>query len=473
MAWTARRRRAAIAAVLVAAVLAPVAAAWYSSLGPASVDLAATGTPDLGGGPAPVGPARSVAALTGPADGTPDVAVTLIARREGSRYTLNGTSPGPEIRAVEGQLVQVRLINESVVGGVTLHWHGLDVPNAEDGVAGVTQDAVAIGGEHVYRFVVRTPGTFWYHSHQVSHEQVVRGLLGPLVVVPRAGSGAAVDVTALVHIYDGVRTIGGIAGTHAVEAPVGATVRLRVLNTDNGAGAVWISGAPFAVVAVDGADLHDPSPVRDTSVVVTAGARADLLITVPPAGFRLETGTAALVVGPAGSAPAAAPRPTATVDMLTYGSPAPLPFDPTRPDRRFGYAIGKSPGFLGGLPGVWWTINGKHFPDEPMFVVDEGDVVTMHLTNDSGEAHPMHLHGHHGVVLARNGVAATGSPWWFDSLEVGDGESYDVAFSADNPGVWMDHCHNLQHAKDGLVAHVMYAGVTTPFRIGDHDNEPE
>ena len=84
----------------------------------------------------------------------------------------------------------------------------------------------------------------------------------------------------------------------------------------------------------------------------------------------------------------------------------------------------------------------------------------------------MHLHGHHAVVLARNGVPATGSPWWVDSLDVGDGETYDVAFVADNPGIWMDHCHNLIHARDGLVAHLMYAGVTPPYRIGGA-NAPE
>ncbi|MGI5131386.1 multicopper oxidase family protein [Pseudonocardia sp. CA-107938] len=473
MAGIVLRRSGVIAAVLALAVLAPVAVAWYSSLLPARLDMATTGRPDLGGGAAPVGPARAVPTLTGPAVGTPDVDVTLTARREGTRYTLNGSSPGPQIQAVEGQLVQVKLVNESVAGGVTLHWHGLDVPNAEDGVAGVTQDAVPIGGEHVYRFVARSPGTYWYHSHQVAHDQVVRGLLGPLVIVPRAGLGATTDVTALVHIYDGVRTIDGIAGDHAVEAAAGATVRLRVINTDNGAGAVWISGAPFRVVAVDGVDVHGGADVQGVGVLVTAGGRADLQVTVPPGGVRLETGTAALVVGPAGSNPQATPRPAGNVDLLTYGTPAPLPFDATRPDRRFGYAIGRAPGFLDGVPGVWWTINGEHYPDEPMFMVGEGDVVVMHVSNDSGEAHPMHLHGHHAVVLARNGVAATGSPWWFDSLEVGNGESYDVALRADNPGVWMDHCHNLQHARDGLVTHLMYANVTTPFRIGDHENTPE
>jgi FtsP/CotA-like multicopper oxidase with cupredoxin domain len=109
-----------------------------------------------------------------------------------------------------------------------------------------------------------------------------------------------------------------------------------------------------------------------------------------------------------------------------------------------------------------------------MFVVAEGDVVRMRVTNRSGEVHPMHLHGHHGVVLSRNGVSATGSPWWTDSLNVGNGETYDIAFVADNPGIWMDHCHNLPHAQEGLVAHVMYEGVTTPFTIGGSvANKPE
>jgi FtsP/CotA-like multicopper oxidase with cupredoxin domain len=65
-------------------------------------------------------------------------------------------------------------------------------------------------------------------------------------------------------------------------------------------------------------------------------------------------------------------------------------------------------------------VNGHLFPDMPMFTVAQGDVVRMHITNTSGEVHPMHLHGHRMVVLARNGVPASGSPWWVDSLGVGD-----------------------------------------------------
>jgi hypothetical protein len=93
----------------------------------------------------------------------------------------------------------------------------------------------------------------------------------------------------------------------------------------------------------------------------------------------------------------------------------------------------------------------------------------MRISNHSGDVHPMYLHGHHAVVLARDGVASTGSPWWTDSLNVGDGEWYDIAFRADNPGIWADHCHNLAHARDGLIVHLTYEGVTTPLRRGRPD----
>ena len=142
--------------------------------------------------------------------------------------------------------------------------------------------------------------------------------------------------------------------------------------------------------------------------------------------------------------------------------------------RHFDYRIGRRIGLLDGKPGFWWTINGELFPDVPMFHVTEGDVVRMTISNDSGDVHPIHLHGHHAVVLSRNGVPSTGSPWWIDSLNVADGETYEIAFVADNPGIWMDHCHNLEHARDGLVAHLAYAGVTEPFRVGGSGkNEPE
>jgi FtsP/CotA-like multicopper oxidase with cupredoxin domain len=166
--------------------------------------------------------------------------------------------------------------------------------------------------------------------------------------------------------------------------------------------------------------------------------------------------------------------PVDELDLLSYGAPADLGLDPEAADRHFDYRIGKRPGFLDGRPGMWWTVNGKMFPDVPMYMVSEGDVVVFDIENGSDDAHPMHLHGHHAVVVSRDGVPATGSPWWVDSLEVRPGETFRVAFVADNPGVWMDHCHNLPHAAEGLVSHLMYEGVSSSFRVGgDPHNQPE
>jgi FtsP/CotA-like multicopper oxidase with cupredoxin domain len=478
------RLRLVLASGATAALLGPLAWFWQDSLLPDVYSVMDMGQADTGGGPphAHAG-GRDVVTLVADPARAPDVDLTMTARKQRfalasgraiDGYTLDGGSPGPTIRATVGQLVQVRLVNENVPDGVTLHWHGVDVPNAADGVAGVTQDAVPPGREHAYRFVADRPGTYWYHSHQLSHTQVIRGLLGALIVDPAVPDPSDVDEVVLSHLYDAVRTVNGREGDLMVAAAPGARARIRVVNTDNGPMSVWVAGAPFRLVAIDGTDVVGPTPVTGVAVLVTAGARADLAVTMPAdgSGVRVHLGGPTGVV--LGSAPPPARQPAATLDPLTYGEPAPLGFDPAAARRTFRYDIGRRPGFLNGRPGMWWTVNGRQYPDTPMFVVADGDVVRMRISNHSGDLHPMHLHGHHAVVLARDGVPASGSPWWVDSLNVANGESYDVAFVADNPGIWTDHCHNLPHAAEGLVVHVMYESVTTRYLIGGATgNTPE
>lgn len=507
--------RCAVVAVVVAIALGAGALAWSSTLlGEYSVMTLGSGghgsehggvgrgaTTDASAASAavPGGPV-SVTALTVDPDRPADVRVELTARQEtidiaGGRsiegYTLNGTSPGPEIRARQGDLVEVLFTNASVADGATLHWHGIDVPNAADGVAGITQDAVPVGGSYTYRFVAEDAGTYWYHSHQISHVQVKRGLFGAIVIdpVPDAASGqaeaatgpadaAGPDVTAMLHVYDGQHTLNGRAGDERVPAPPGSTVRVRVVNTDDGTAAVW-SAAPFRVIAIDGRDVNRPTAVRDQRVLLPAGGRIDVAVPAPQSGkaVRLHVGGArSMIIGDMSAARSApeASQPKETLDLLAYGTPKPLDFDPTRPDRTYDYVIDRRFGIVDGRPGNFWTINGRMYPDVPMFDVAEGDVVVMRVRNDSSDVHPMHLHGHHVVVVSRDGVAASGSPWIVDTLDVRPGETYEVAFLADNPGIWTDHCHTLPHASDGLVAHVMYVGVVTPYTInGTAGNRPE
>lgn len=483
-----RRRRLLVAFIATAAVLGPLAWFWYASLVPTTYSVMDMGYVDTGGGPEEVDGhgdhhdtnATTVPDLVEDPDRVADVRVELTARRgrinisghSVDGFTLNGRSPGPTITARVGQLVEVHVRNDDVPDGIALHWHGVDVPNAADGVAGVTQDAIAPGEDHVYRFVVDRVGSYWYHSHQVSHVQVARGLFGPLIVLPAAGIEQDHDVTAVAHTFRGVRTLNGVPGDVPVTAADGETVRVRAINTDNGPMRVW-SDAPYRVTAIDGTEVNRPSPVSGLDVTVTAGGRIDLVVTSPA---RVQIGGAtALLIGPEGhSAPPRPPPPTTEVDFLTYGVPAPTGLDASDADREFTYSVDRKPGFVDGRPGMWWSVNGHLFPDVPMFMVAEGDIVVMRIENHSGEVHPMHLHGHHALVLSRDGKPATGSPWWTDSLDVGSDESYDIAFVADNPGVWMDHCHNLNHAADGLLAHLMYEGVTTPYVVGGGaGNSPE
>ena len=501
-------RRSLVLRVLVGIAVATAvgagALAWSSTLlGEYSVMDMGGAAVDVGGVPSEhaghsahsghsVGPdtpagAVSVTTLTADPDRPADVHTELVARQQrvdvpGGRpiegYTVNGTSPGPVIRARQGELVEVVFVNESVADGATLHWHGIDVPNSADGVAGITQDAVPIGGRYTYRFVATDAGTYWYHSHQVSHEQVEGGLLGAVVIEPAEPSAAThvdADVVALLHVYGGQHTLNGRVADEQVAAEPGSMVRVRVVNSDQGTAAVW-SAAPFRVLATDGHEVNSPADVQGQKLLIPAGGRADVAVQAPQQGaVRLHVGGARgiLIGDPTATAPPSA-QPTETLDLLSYGGSAPLGFEVSSPARVYDYVISRRFGVINGRPGNFWTINGQLFPDVPMFHVSEGDVVVMKIVNDSSDVHPMHLHGHHVVVLSRDGVAASGSPWWVDSLDVHPHESYEIAFVADNPGIWADHCHTLLHAVDGLIAHVMYDGVTTPFTInGDAGNRPE
>ena len=203
----------------------------------------------------------------------------------------------------------------------------------------------------------------------------------------------------------------------------------------------------------------------------------DIGFPMPRSAVRvgLEETDAALGLSTDGSPPPPEIAPTTDFDPLSYGQPAPVPFSPaSRFDRDFTLTITKKLGFFDGRPGRHWALNGGIYPDVPMFVVERGDLVRMTIANHTSVVHPMHLHGHHALVLGRNGEAATGSPWRVDTLNVDPGDEYTIAFRANNPGIWMDHCHNLGHAAAGLTMHLAYAGVTTPFVVGgENGNAPE
>jgi FtsP/CotA-like multicopper oxidase with cupredoxin domain len=470
---------------------------WNQSRLPATYSVMEYGSLDFGGGPAPKGFVHghehpeapgtgSVADLRGP-EGVPDDRFTLTAKegkvqlasgRTIDALTFNGTVPGPELRVKQGDLVEVKLVNGDVSSGVTIHWHGVDVPNAEDGVAGVTQNAVLPGQSYVYRFRANQVGTFWYHTHQVSSKEVARGLYGAFVIEPRdPPAHPALDLTLVAHTFDVFPALNLNDRLERRAVDPGTPVRLRLVNSDSTSQRFVLSGTRFRVLALDGTDLHGPQLIANHTVEVPAGGRADLGFAMPdtPVRLSLDQTQAGLAFSRDGSAAPSAPHAGPLFDPTTYGVPAATPFGlASHYDRRFDLSIGQKLAFLDGKPGRQWSIDGHVYPDVPVFVVAKGDLVEVTISNHTRSVHPMHLHGHHVLVLSLDGKPTSGSPWWPDTLTVKPGQSYVVGFRADNPGIWMDHCHNLVHAAAGLTMHLAYAGVTTPFDVGDvPHNRPE
>ena len=487
-------------------------AAWFAysmqaSALPDRFGMMARENVDYGGGPeaghgghahhSRHGSPVSLTELAGPREGEPDRRFALRAQEARIRlssgktveaWTFDGKAPGPELRVSQGDLVEVTLVNEDIEDGVTLHWHGIDVPNAEDGVAGLTQNAVRLGERHTYRFRAEQAGTYWYHSHQVSSEQVRKGLFGAFIVEPREQEDVR-EITVMAHSWengdDRVATIGTSDTLERRAVTPGTPVRLRLVNTDSYPVTFSLTGAPFKVAAIDGTDLNAPNDLIDTHLKLAAGGRYDVTFTMPSRPVRLgvpgamafadENPDLGLLLSSDGNGDVPTLASGPEFDPAGYGKPEPTPFDASSDfDREFEVVLDNRFGFYGGLFYMLWTINGEVSPHTPMQMVREGDLVKTTFVNRSFMDHPMHLHGHHVLVLSRNGEPVNGSPWWADTLNVAPGESYEVAFRADNPGIWMDHCHNLDHAAEGMTMHLGYEGVTTPFEVGrETGNRPE
>jgi FtsP/CotA-like multicopper oxidase with cupredoxin domain len=494
----ARRVRTPLGSVAVVAVVG-VATFVGVGTGLSAMPVTASANPP---GVAPGG--TPLTALVAAPGAQPVEAFTLTARQATSdghpAFTYDGTVPGPLLRVTQGDRVRVTLMNRLPVA-TTLHWHGVRVPGAEDGVAGITQDAVAPGDSFTYEFVASDAGTFWYHSHQDTGTQIPAGLFGALVVDPPGHPAQDVDRVVMLHdATDGSPAIAvnGTTGDLHLDARPGQTVRLRVIDAvapgmDGTAEVPVLLGAPYRVVALDGHDLTGPQQLGPQRLQLGMGQRADLVFTMPATGAvrlvdsRIAGAPSALqgFFGPApradetvtiGDGPAPAPVDPASLpvfDPLAYGTPAP---DPTTraQDLTAPVVLGEGPGFHDGSVQLVHTINGAASPGVPPLIVHAGQLVGLHIINNTGEFHPMHLHGHVMTVLAVDGRRPQGSPVHLDTVLLAPHQTVDAAFPADNPGIWMLHCHVPLHAAMGMSMTIDYAGVTTPFEMGSRSgNVPE
>jgi FtsP/CotA-like multicopper oxidase with cupredoxin domain len=389
----------------------------------------------------------------------------------------------------QGERLRIEVENALEVD-TTVHWHGIRLPNAMDGVPGLTQAPIAAnGGKFVYEFALPDAGTYWYHPHPGDGEQVGRGLYGALIVEEhdaplvdrdvvwvlsdwrldreariRADFGNARDASHDGRIGNTVTLNGAIPESFAVRA--GERLRLRVIN----ASSARIYGLNFEghqpwIVALDGQPV---TPHWFERVVIGPGMRADVILdctAAPGTSHRLVDdfyrGRAyeLLKVQYTNAAP-----------IRQSFEPAPrLPPNPVKePDataERHRIVLGG--GMMGAMPsqrehkGVFWTMNGKplrheHQSHTPLLSLTRGQSYVIEFVNQTSWHHPMHLHGHVFRVLSKNGKEVLPRQWADTALLDPDSRA-EIAFVADNPGNWMLHCHVLEHQATGMMALIRVA----------------
>jgi len=209
--------------------------------------------------------------------------------------TYNGTVPGPEIRVTEGERVRV-IVKNALEEPTTVHFHGVELPNAMDGVPGVTQEAIRPGESFTYEFEARPVGTFWYHSHFESDVQVSAGLYAPFVIEPRDNANKPdLDITLMLGewlIRDGKTyapmpmagmepnyfSINGkvFPSTETITVKKGQRVRLRLVGTGQFAHPMHLHGMPFEIVATDGHPVPEAAQLTKDTVNVAPGERYDI-----------------------------------------------------------------------------------------------------------------------------------------------------------------------------------------------------
>lgn len=399
-------------------------------------------------------------------------------------WAYNGQVPGPTLRVRLGDTVRVRFKN-ALPQPTTIHWHGVRVPNGMDGVPNLTQPPIEPGGSFVYEFTPKDAGTFWYHPHIRSSEQVERGLYGVIIVEDAAPPPYSQDVLWVLDdwlldeqgqifaafnmphdlMHDGrwgnVVAVNGHTNERLAVRP-GERIRLRLIDTANGRVFKPDFGAlEPQIIAVDGLYLRQPIPYRGFEIA--PGNRLDLDITLPAA----QSGTIAVV--DRFYPPRPNPLGEIVVDGISDAPPAATRFpSPARahvPAWSEGLAWPVSKRFhlssrRGGEFGIEWTINGQAFSHQalaghahhaaPAFTMKKGTFQHFQFVNDSYRLHPFHIHGMFLRLLARNGTPVD-EPFFRDTVLIHSRETVDVGLVPEDAGRWMMHCHILEHAEAGMM----------------------
>jgi FtsP/CotA-like multicopper oxidase with cupredoxin domain len=407
----------------------------------------------------------------------------------------NGSVPAGPIRVRQGESLTVAFTNRIPLG-TTVHWHGIAQQVAYDGVPGLPNDGSApphpllkTGQSRDYPIETGRTGTFWFHPHYKTSEELDRGLQGVILIEeanpPRVDRDLVWvvddwmlgDDNQIVPLYQGLiyQLHGGIIGNtitvngrekYAIELPAGALVRLRIVVTSNArTHRIRLpDGLGAQVVASDGGYVQAPYAV--TELFASPAERYELVFRVPDRpGERLRFTTenyilphtlplAQVVVGPAEASRAP--------DWVHPAVEIPDRSAEATRDPDFTITLGGSQPPEAVDDNFMWAINGHSHSegdsmahDEPLATFDLGREYRIDVDNVNGYrfGHPLHIHGVVFQVLDIGGVAPP-SRMWKDTVWLPPESRARLVMRAEPAGQWMVHCHILEHQARGMMSRI-------------------
>ena len=409
-------------------------------------------------------------------------------------WGFNNQLPGPTIKASKGDTLVIKVIND-LHQATIIHWHGIRLPATMDGT-GEVQKPIQPGETFEYRFVVPDAGTFWYHSHHNETEQVERGMYGALIV--EETGELKVDNERVFMIDDMKLTEanefkeGGIIArwkerhdgregetvlingkeNPLIDMAAGQVERWRIINSSSARYVQWhLGGRPYKIISTDGGLIE--KPVEQTTTLLTPGERIDI------------------VVGPFSNGE------TFNIESLPYNR---MTFLKAKKEKFATVRVGETKPSIAHLPaqlrqieplapanakitrkvklsvipslrhGIDFAVNGKmHVNDQPVRV---GELQVWEVSNTSMMDHPYHLHGFFFQILSINGKAPEFLAWK-DTVNLPPRSKVKIAWMPDNrPGIWMYHCHILEHHAAGMMANfeVLGENATPVLSAGTHEH---
>jgi FtsP/CotA-like multicopper oxidase with cupredoxin domain len=459
-----------------------------------------------GPGSAPTG---AVQVPTPPKLGTPAVEATLRAQLatvdlggvNATTWVYGDSLPGKEIRAKAGDVVRV-LVENTLPTETSVHWHGIRLHNAADGVPGITQDPIAPATSFTYEFAAPDPGTYFFHPH--SGVQIDRGLYAPLIIDDPAEPGGYDHEWVLVlddwtdgvgkspdDILAGFKAqkgtvskdmnmdgMGGMSGMGnsplgdvgdivyphylingrvpaeplTLSAKPGQRARIRLINAASDTlFRVALGGHAVTVTHTDG---YPVQPHETRALYIAQGERADLVVTLADGVFPLVAAAEGkqgqgliLVRTGSGAKPAASVHPV-ELDSDPLLLSALMPADSARlstqePDQVEQVTLN------GQMQPYAWGMNGTTFGSDTPIRTSPGKRIRLQMSNMTMMAHPMHIHGHTWSLPGNGGLRK-------DTVLVLPMQTVTADLQADNPGKWAYHCHNIYHAEIGMMTTLQY-----------------